>query len=111
MKNTNEFDKGIKFSFNETIQYADKAVVSKQILKQQKGNITLFAFDKGQELTEHKTPFDALVNIIDGEANILIDGKSNVIKAGESIIMPANIPHALKATEKFKMVLTMIKGD
>lgn len=111
MENTNEFNKGIKFSFNEIITYADKAVVSKQILKQQKGNITLFAFDKGQELTEHKTPFDALVNIIDGKADIIIDGKSNVLKAGESIIMPANIPHALKATEKFKMVLTMIKSE
>ena len=111
MENTNEFDKGIKFSFNETINYADKAVVSKQILKQQKGNITLFAFDKGQELSEHKTPFDALVTIIDGQADIIIEGKSNVLKAGESIIMPANIPHALKAIEKFKMVLTMIKNE
>jgi quercetin dioxygenase-like cupin family protein len=103
MEKSNEFTKGIKFSFNETINYADQAVVSKQILKQQKGNITLFAFDKDQELTEHKTPFDALVTIIDGKANIL--------EAGESIIMPANIAHALKAVEKFKMVLTMIKND
>ena len=110
MENINEFDKGIKFSFNETINYADKAVVSKQILKQQKGNITLFAFDKGQELSEHKTSFDALVTIIDGKADIIIDGKSNVLEASESIIMPANIPHALKAIEKFKMLLTMIKS-
>ena len=111
MEKSNEFTKGIKFSFNETINYADQAVVSKQILKQQKGNITLFAFDKDQELTEHKTPFDALVTIIDGKANIIIDGKANILEAGESIIMPANIAHALKSVEKFKMVLTMIKND
>lgn len=111
MENTNEFEKGIKFSFNETINYADKAVVSKQILKQQKGNITLFALDKGEGISEHKTPFDALVNVVDGKADIIIDGQSNILEAGESIIMPANIPHALKAVEKFKMVLTMIKSE
>lgn len=111
METTNEFEKGIKFSFIENIQYADKAVVSKQLLKQQKGNITLFAFDKGQELSEHKTPFDALVNIVDGKADIIIDGKSNVLSIGDAIIMPANIPHALKAIEKFKMVLTMLKSE
>lgn len=74
-----------------------------QILKQQKRNITLFAFDKDKELSEHKTPFDALVTIIDGKADIL--------ETGESIIMPANVTHTLKALEKFKMVLAMIKND
>jgi len=106
----NEFDKGEKFSFQDSITYADKAVVSKHILKKDTGNISLFAFDKGEGLSEHTTPFDALVNIVDGEADIIIDGKSNILTKGETIIMPANVPHALKAVEKFKMVLTMIRS-
>jgi len=107
---TNEFEKGKKFSFNESIGYADRAVVSKHILKKDTGNISLFAFDKGEALSEHTAPFDAVVYIVDGKADILIDGQSNILEAGESIVMPANIPHALKAAEKFKMVLTMIKS-
>jgi quercetin dioxygenase-like cupin family protein len=109
MEISNEFDKGSKFNFNESINYAEKAIVSKHVLKKSSGNITLFAFDKGEGLSAHTTPFDALVNIIDGTADILIDGKSNILQAGENIIMAANIPHALVAIEKFKMVLTMIK--
>jgi quercetin dioxygenase-like cupin family protein len=107
---TNEFEKGSKFSFDDSIQYAEKAVVSKHILKKDTGNISLFAFDKGEGLSEHTAPFDAVVFIVDGKADIIIDGKSNVLEAGETIIMPANISHALKAVEKFKMVLTMIKS-
>lgn len=106
---SNEFEKGIKFSFNKSIDYNDNAVVSKHILKKENGNITLFAFDKGEGLSEHSTPFDAVVFIVDGKADIIIDGVSNILEANETIIMPANIPHALKAVEKFKMVLTMIK--
>jgi len=105
----NEFEKGTKFSFNNSIAYADKAVVSKHILKKETGNISLFAFDKGEGLSEHTAPFDAVVYIVDGTADIIIDGKSNILSANETIIMPANISHALKAVEKFKMVLTMIK--
>ena len=108
---TNEFDKGKKFSFNESIGYADSAVVSKHILKKETGNISLFAFDKGEGLSEHTTPFDALVFVVDGKAEILIDGQSHILTAGESIVMPANIPHALKAVDQFKMVLTMIKSQ
>jgi len=111
MENTNEFDKAIKFSFNESVNYAEKAVVSKHILRKNTGNISLFAFDKEEGLSEHSAPFDALVNVVDGKADIIIDGKSNILQAGDAIIMPANVPHALKAIEKFKMVLTMIKGD
>lgn len=106
----NEFEKGIKFSFDESISYAEKAVVSKHILKKQTGNISLFAFDKGEGLSEHTTPFDALVMVVDGKTEITIDGTSHLLQTGDSIIMPANIPHALKAVEKFKMVLTMIKN-
>ena len=107
---TNEFEKGKKFSFNDSIGYAEKAVVSKHILKKETGNISLFAFDKGEGLSEHTAPFDALVFIVDGTAEIIIDGHSNMLSAGETIGMPANISHALKATEQFKMVLTMIKS-
>ncbi len=107
---TNEFEKGKKFSFNESIDYADKAVVSKHILKKDTGNISLFAFDKGEALSEHTAPFDAVVFVVDGKAEVLIDGHSNFLDAGETIVMPANIPHALKAVEQFKMVLTMIKS-
>jgi quercetin dioxygenase-like cupin family protein len=105
----NEFEKGVKFSFNKSINYNDKAVVSKHILKKDNGNISLFAFDKGEGLSEHTTPFDAVVYIVDGKADIIINGVSNILEANETIIMPANVPHALKAVEKFKMVLTMIK--
>jgi len=105
---TNEFIKGKKFSFNNSISYADKAVVSKHVLKKETGNISLFAFDKGEGLSEHTAPFDAVVYIVDGTADIIIDGKSNILNANEVIIMPANISHALKAVEQFKMVLTMI---
>ncbi|OFY48847.1 MAG: cupin [Bacteroidetes bacterium GWF2_41_31] len=108
MKN-NEFEKGKKFSYNNSIAYADKAVVSKHVLKTETGNISLFAFDQGEGLSEHTAPFDAVVYIVDGKADILINGQSNLLEAGETIIMPANIPHALTAIEKFKMVLTMIK--
>ena len=105
----NEFDKGVKFSFNDSINYNDSAIVSKHLLKKSTGNISLFAFDKGEELSEHTAPFDAMVHIVDGKADVIIDGVSNILEANESIIMPANIPHALKAVEKFKMVLTMIR--
>jgi quercetin dioxygenase-like cupin family protein len=105
----NEFEKGIKFSYINSIDYADKAVVSKQILKKETGNISLFAFDKGEGLSEHTAPFDAVVYIVDGTADVIIDGKSNILTTNETIIMPAHISHALKAVEKFKMVLTMIK--
>lgn len=109
MENT-AFEKGTKFNYTERIDYAAGAVVSKIVLKKETGNITLFSFDKGQGLSEHTAPFDAMVFIVDGEADIIIDGKSNLLKAGESIIMPANISHSLKAVERFKMLLTMIKS-
>ena len=106
----NEFVKGEKLSFNDAIGYTEKAVVSKHIIKKETGNISLFAFDKGEGLSEHTAPFDAMVNVVDGRAEIIIDGVSHLLDAGETIIMPANIPHALKAVERFKMVLTMIKS-
>jgi quercetin dioxygenase-like cupin family protein len=88
--------------------YQDGAVVSRQITKAEGGNVTLFAFDRGQELSEHTAPFDALVHVLEGETEIRISGKPYQLKAGEAIIMPADAPHAVKATQKFKMLLTMI---
>jgi len=98
------------FNIAQQIDYADGGVVSKQVSKNQAGNISLFSFDKGQGLSEHSAPFDAIVQIIDGEAEIIIGGNSHNVKAGELIIMPANVPHALNAVGRFKMLLTMIKG-
>jgi quercetin dioxygenase-like cupin family protein len=97
-------------NLNEIIEYQNDAVVSKILLKKETGNVTLFAFDEGQGLSEHTTPFDAMVQIVDGEAEITIDGISYQVKNGEYIIMPANVPHALKAIKKYKMMLTMIKA-
>lgn len=105
-----EFSKAKKFSLAESITYADGAIVSKVLLKNDQGNLTLFAFDKGEMLSEHTAPFDAMVQLLDGKAEIIINKKSHILVVGESIIMPANVTHALTAVEKFKMLLTMIKG-
>jgi quercetin dioxygenase-like cupin family protein len=86
------------------------AIVSRQILKAEAGNVTLFAFDAGQELSEHTAPFDALVHLLDGAAEVSISGALFSLRAGEAIILPAGQPHALKATERFKMLLTMIRA-
>jgi len=93
-----------------SIEYADKSVVSKTILKKPSGNITLFAFDQGEGLAEHTTPHEAMVQVMDGNVEITIGGVAHNLLAGQSIILPANIPHALKAIEKFKMMLIMIKN-
>jgi quercetin dioxygenase-like cupin family protein len=93
-----------------SIDYQDGAVVSRTLVKKAAGNVTLFAFDRGEGLSEHTTPFDALVHILDGEAEINIGGVGHVVGAGEAILMPANVPHALKAASRFKMLLTMIKS-
>ncbi|MCF8227786.1 MAG: cupin domain-containing protein [Bacteroidales bacterium] len=105
-----EFDKSKVFQFEESVEYADNSVVSKNVLKNDAGNVSLFAFDKDEGLSEHTAPFNALVQVIDGKAEITIDGKPYELGKNDSIIMPANVPHALRAVEKFKMILTMIKG-
>ena len=92
------------------LEYASDSVVSKTILDQPAGTITLFAFDKGQKLSEHTAPFDALVYIVAGKADITISGKLYQPQTGELVIMPANQPHALSATERFKMLLVMIRS-
>ncbi len=92
------------------VDYQDGAVVSREIINKKAGTVTLFAFDEGQGLSEHTAPFDALVYLLAGEAEIVISGKPVRLKEGEMVIMPANKPHALKAVTKFKMILTMIRS-
>ena len=92
------------------VDYQAGAVVSRTLVKRETGTVTLFAFDKGQGLSEHTAPFDALVFIVDGEAEIRIAGNPHRVKAGEMIIMPANKPHALQAVMRFKMALVMIRS-
>ena len=104
------FGPGNKFRFTECADYSTDGIVSKRILDRPVGTITLFAFDKGQRLSEHSAPFDAMVQVVDGTAEIIINKVPFSLVAGDSIIMPANIPHAVNATGQFKMVLTMIKG-
>ncbi len=98
------------FQLKEMIDYQEKSVVSRTITKKETGTITVFAFDVDQMLSEHTAPFDAMVYILDGEAEITINGTAFFLKAGEMIIMPANEPHALRAVTKYKMLLTMIKS-
>ena len=105
------FEKETVFSLEEAIEYTDGGVISKRVTKSKAGNLTLFSFDKEQGLSEHKTSYDAIVQILDGEAEITINGKSFYLSKGQSIIMPANIPHSLKAIERFKMLLTMIRQE
>lgn len=92
------------------IEYQTGAVVSKEILHKGTGTVTIFAFDKGEGLSEHTAPFDAMVQVIDGKAEITISGNKNVLEKGDMLIMPANEPHALHAMERFTMILTMIRS-
>jgi quercetin dioxygenase-like cupin family protein len=101
---------GKVFNLSNLVEYQEGAVVSRTVVKQNTGTVTLFSFDQGQGLSEHTAPFDAMVCILDGEAEVIIAGKSNSVKASEMIIMPANQPHSLKATERFKMLLIMIRS-
>ena len=103
--------KGKVLNLKDEIAYADGAVISKTLLKKETGNITLFSFDKGQGLSEHTSPFDAVVQVVEGEGAFIIDGEMKTAKEGETIIMPANIPHDVQAAEQpFKMLLTMIRS-
>lgn len=96
---------------NDLVNYQNESVVSRTLIEKETGTITLFAFSKGQALSEHTAPFDALVNVLDGQAEVTISGKPFVVMQGEMITMPANKPHALQAVKRFKMLLVMIKGS
>ncbi len=91
------------------VNYQDGSVVSRVVLKREKGNITIFAFDEGQGLSEHTSPFDALLQAVEGEAEITVAGNPIALKAGEVVLLPAEKPHAVKATTRFKMLLTMVR--
>jgi len=110
MMEKKEFDKALVFQFEELVDYSTDAIISRTILNKQTGTVTIFAFDKGQSLSEHTAPFDAMVQVIDGEGIVSIAGKELSLIKGQSVILPANIPHALNASERFKMVLTMIRS-
>jgi len=92
------------------IDYQEGSIVSRTIIDKKAGTLTLFAFDEGQGLSEHTAPYDALVYLLDGEANVVISGKPVRLKKGEITLMPANEPHSLKAVTRFKMLLTMIRS-
>jgi quercetin dioxygenase-like cupin family protein len=106
-----EVEKSQKFSLPGSIEYSNGATVSKMIIQKQTGNITLFAFDAGQGLSEHSAPFDAFAQVIDGRGKIIINKEEFDLETGQGIVMPANIPHAVKADQRFKMMLVMIRGN
>jgi quercetin dioxygenase-like cupin family protein len=92
------------------LEYQTGAVVSRTIAKNRGGSLTVFAFDVGQELSEHTAPFDAVVTVLDGSVELTIGGDTVLASAGETVLMPANVPHAVKARERFKMLLSMVRG-
>ncbi len=101
---------GVAATLTDLLEYQDDAVVSRTIIDKKTGTLTLFSFDEGQGLSEHTAPFDAFVYIVDGEAEVTISGNSLQLRAGEVVVMPANEPHALRATKRFKMMLVMIRS-
>jgi len=103
--------RGKKMAWNDLLQYQDDAVVSRTLIDKKVGTVTMFAFDEGQGLSEHTAPYDAMVMITDGEAEIRIAGEPSHLKQGETIILPANKPHALRALAAFKMMLIMIRSE
>ena len=111
MNEQSKTPKGKAFNLENHIEYAVGSVVSKTLIKKEIGTITLFAFDQDQGLSEHTAPFDAVVHILDGAAEITIGGQPQIVNAGEMLIMPANVAHALQAKERFKMLLVMIRSE
>jgi quercetin dioxygenase-like cupin family protein len=109
-KQSTELDKSVALIIVEIIEYIPNSVVSKTIIKKSTGNISVMSFDTGEGLTEKISPFDTFAQIIDGKAEIVIDGKSNMLQSGEGIVIPAHRPNIIKANERFKMILTIIKS-
>lgn len=105
-----KLEKGIIFSENKVIDYADGGVISKELVHNNAGSVTLFSFDAGQGLSEHSAPFDALIQVIEGKMELTVEGTKHVISAGESFIIPNNAHHSVNAAERFKMIITMIRG-
>ncbi len=107
---SDQFPRDQVMILDKSVEYSDQSIVSKPVMKTPGGNVSLFAFDVGQELSEHTAPFDAMIQVLDGTAQIRINDNVHLLNTGDSIIMPANEPHAVKAVKKFKMLLTMIKS-
>lgn len=105
-----EITEAQSFPLSGLVNYQEGSVVSRVILKREKGNVTIFAFDEGQGLSEHTSPFDALVQAVEGEAEVTIAGKPIAVKVGEVVLLPATQPHAVKARTRFKMMLIMIRS-
>ncbi|EID33433.1 cupin domain protein [Prevotella sp. oral taxon 306 str. F0472] len=105
-----KLEKGTIFSTNKVIDYADGGVISKELVHSNAGSVTLFSFDAGQGLSEHSAPFDALIQVIEGKMELTVEGTKHVISAGESFIIPSNAHHSVNAAERFKMIITMIRG-
>lgn len=103
--------KGIPCHLADNIAYAEGSVVSKTLIQKESGTVTVFAFDTEQGLSEHTAPFDAMVYILEGRAQITLGGEPKTVNSGEMLVMPANVPHALHAEERFKMLLVMIRGE
>jgi quercetin dioxygenase-like cupin family protein len=103
-------EKSVKFGIAASIEYSAGGIISRQIVRNTAGRVTLFSFDEGQTLSEHTSSFDEIIQILEGEAKVIIDGKVDILTAGEAVIMPANVSHALNAVTKFKMILITIKG-
>ncbi|MDD2899633.1 MAG: cupin domain-containing protein [Desulfuromonadaceae bacterium] len=101
---------GNALTLSELVAYQDGSVVSKTLIDKKVGTLTMFSFGAGQGLSEHTAPFDAVVQVVDGEAEVVINGEAQTVRTGQLIIMPANIPHELKAVKPFKMLLTMIRA-
>ncbi len=108
MKDTDDIEGGA-FVMEDLVDYQKGSIVSRTLIDKDTGTLTLFAFDEGQSLSEHTAPFDAIINVLDGSAKVIIDGDEYTVDGGECIIMPADIPHAVEALGKFKMLLTMIR--
>jgi quercetin dioxygenase-like cupin family protein len=109
-KTTESMEPAIAIRLADHVQYADGSIVSRALVQKQVGSITLFAFDAGQGLNEHTAPYDAYVQILEGEGEFVIGGQVVNAKNGETVLMPANVPHAVNARQRFKMLITMIRG-
>mgnify|MGYP001046942314 FL=1 len=105
-----KFEKGRVFDVAHMIDYAEGGVVSKELIHNDAGSVTLFSFDAGQQLSEHTAPFDALLQVVEGEMELSVEGKVNVVKAGEAFVIPNGVRHSVSAAKPFKMIITMIRG-
>ena len=105
-----KFEKGKIFNANELVNYTEGGVVSKELIHNNAGSVTLFSFDAGQGLSQHTAPFDAFIQVIDGEMVLNVEGIDNHIKAGESFIIPAGALHSVPEEQRFKMIITMVRG-